>query len=110
MLLPSLAHVGAAIDNVQWEMILRAVSALQAYRWLNKEQVSANGISAFLLHDRQLPRSLAFCCDAIVENLDYIARDYGHAGPAQELAASHRNRLLNRDHETITYDGPPPPL
>jgi len=105
VLLPSLAHVGAAIDNVQWEMILRAVSALQAYRWLNKERVSANGISSFLLHDRQLPRSLAFCCDAIVENLDHLAKDYGHPGPAQELAASHRERLMNRDIETIIDDG-----
>lgn len=105
VLLPSLAHVGAAIDNVQWEMILRAVSALQAYRWLSQERVSANGISSFLLHDRQLPRSLAFCCDAIVENLDYLAKDYGHVGPAQEHAATHRERLMNRDIETIIDDG-----
>lgn len=105
VLLPSLAHVGAAIDNVQWEMILRAVSALQAYRWLNKERVTANGISSFLLHDRQLPRSLAFCCDAIVENLDHLARDYGERGPAQEMAETHRSQLMNRDIETIIDDG-----
>jgi uncharacterized alpha-E superfamily protein len=105
VLLPSIAHVGAAIDNVQWETILRAVSARQAYRLLHKDKVSANGISEFLLLDSRLPRSLAFCCDVIVENLEFLARDYGERGPAQQLAVRHRDRLKNRSVQSIIEDG-----
>lgn len=105
VLLPSLAHVGAAIDNVQWETILRAVSALQAFRWLNKDRGSANAIAEFLLLDTRLPRSLAFCCDAIVENLEYLARDYGDRGQAQSLAVRHRDRLKNRSVADIIDAG-----
>lgn len=105
VLLPSVAHIGAAIDNVQWETILRAVSARQAYRWLNRDRVSANGIGEFLLLDRRLPRSLAFCCDSIVENLEHLARDYGERGPAQALGVKHRDRLMNRTIETIIDEG-----
>src|SRR3546814_7520697 len=31
LLLPSVAHIGTSIDNVQWETILRSVSAHRAY-------------------------------------------------------------------------------
>lgn len=105
VLLPSLAHVGAALDNVQWETILRAVSAMRAYRWLHKDKVSANSIAEFLLLDTRLPRSLAFCCDSIVENLEHLAREYGDRGDAQSLAVRHRDRLKNRSVEKIIDDG-----
>ena len=77
VLLPSIAHVGAALDNVQWEKILRAVSAHRAYRWLNGEGVNARDISEFLIPDRQFPRSLAFSVAKVTENLNHLARDYG---------------------------------
>jgi len=53
--------VGEAVDNVHWETILRAVSANRSYRWVNKGAVSPNGIASFLILDRSMPRSLAFC-------------------------------------------------
>ena len=33
VLLPSAAFVGTSIDNAQWEVILRSVSAERSYRW-----------------------------------------------------------------------------
>lgn len=77
VLLPSIAHVGEALDNVQWEKILRAASAHRAYRWLNSEGVTARGIAEFLILDRQFPRSLAFSNAKVAENLNHLARDYG---------------------------------
>ena len=41
LLLPSVAHIGGSIDNVQWETILRSVSAHRAYRWLYGTEISA---------------------------------------------------------------------
>lgn len=77
LLLPSVAHIGSTIDNIQWETILRSVSAHRAYRWLYGAEISAIRIAEFLILERQLPRSLAFCCAKMQENLDYIQRTYG---------------------------------
>ncbi len=105
VLLPSIAHVGAAIDNVQWETILRALSARQAYRWLNKDEISSVGIAKFLMLDARLPRSLAFCCNMLTSNLEQLAKDYGVTGPAQELGRQHRDRLTRRAMASIMEDG-----
>ena len=35
VLLPSVTQVGSKLDNVQWETILRSVSGVRAYAWLN---------------------------------------------------------------------------
>jgi uncharacterized alpha-E superfamily protein len=40
VLLPSVMHVGSSLDNVQWETILRSVSAQRAYRWLNAGDIN----------------------------------------------------------------------
>lgn len=61
VLLPSVSYVGSTLDNVQWETILRSVSALRAYRWLNKGQLNPKGIAEFLILDERMPRSLTFC-------------------------------------------------
>jgi len=105
VLLPSMAHVGAAIDNVQWETILRALSALQAYRWLQKDEVSPTAIGEFLILDPRMPRSLAFCCQAIAENLELISREYGERPPAVDFAQEHRRRLVGSTIQGIMEEG-----
>lgn len=105
VLLPSMAHVGAAIDNVQWETILRAVSALQAYRWLSTEEVSANGIGKFLILDQRLPRSLAFCSAAMKENLEDLAVAYGARGSAVTLADRNHASLISHTLDSIIEEG-----
>lgn len=99
MLLPSIAHVGAALDNVQWEKILRAASPHRAYRWLNGDGVTASGISEFLILDRQFPRSLAFLVAKVTENLNHLARDYGEK-PESLIHADSMSAMFDR--QTIT--------
>jgi len=94
ILLPSVSHVGSSIDNVQWDTVLRAVSAQRAYRWLNPGEISSAGIAEFLILDRRLPRSLAFCSAKIVDNLNHLAADYGDRHQCHELAYSTYERLL----------------
>ncbi|MEM7142330.1 MAG: alpha-E domain-containing protein, partial [Actinomycetota bacterium] len=48
VLLPSANYVGSSLDNVQWETILRSVSAQRAYRWRSAGEASAVGIADFL--------------------------------------------------------------
>jgi uncharacterized alpha-E superfamily protein len=94
VLLPSVSHVGSSIDNVQWDTVLRAVSAQRAYRWLNPGEINPAGIADFLIFDRRLPRSLAFCSAKIVDNLNHLAADYGDRHLCHELAYATYERLL----------------
>jgi uncharacterized alpha-E superfamily protein len=93
VLLPSASHIGSSLDNVHWETILRAVSAQRAYRWLHPGDINAASITEFLILDRRLPRSLAFCSAKIVNNLGHLAADYGDRHVSHDLADGMHERL-----------------
>lgn len=93
VLLPSVSHVGSSLDNVQWETILRTVSGLRAYRWKHGGEVTPNGIAEFLILDPQMPRSLAFCIDKVVDNLGFLAMNYDERHPCHAQADKIRKRL-----------------
>jgi uncharacterized alpha-E superfamily protein len=101
VLLPSVMHVGSSLDNVQWETILRSVSAQRAYRWLNADDISARGIAEFLILDRRLPRSLVFCATKIVDNLNYLADDYGERHACHAAADGLLARLRDNSVDAI---------
>jgi len=105
VLLPSVMFVGSSLDNVQWETILRSVSAQRAYRWLNAGDINPRGIAEFLIQDRRLPRSLAFCYTKIVDNLGYLADDYGERLPCHDTAEGLLKRLRSNSVEAIFDKG-----
>ena len=105
VLLPSPFHVGTSLDNVQWETILRSVSAQRAYRWQNPGEVDPMGIAEFLILDPRMPRSLAFCYRKIDDNLGYLAADYGRQHHCHELSHDLRLRLSGRPIGSIFDDG-----
>ena len=86
VLLPSASFVGSRIDNVQWEIILRSVSAERSYRWLNGGETTPQGIADFLILDKRMPRSMDFCFSKIGENLNWLADDYGLRHDCHALA------------------------
>ncbi len=77
VLLPSVSQVGSALDNFQWESILRSVSAHRSYGWVYDGEYQAANIADMLILQVQMPRSLAYCYEKIVSNLRYLAEDYG---------------------------------
>lgn len=95
VLLPSVSLVGSALDNYQWESILRSVSAHRAYRWQYEGDFNSTDIADFLILNPRMPRSLLFCYRSIHENLTYLARDYGATHPCHDRAASVLDRLEN---------------
>ena len=101
VLLPSISLVGSKLDNVQWEMILRSVSAQRSYRWLNSGDVNPKGIADFLILDRRMPRSLAFCYAKIIDNLNYLAKDYGERHEAHEKATTLASRFEANSIDSI---------
>lgn len=105
VLLPSASFVGSSLDNVQWESILRSVSAQRAYRWLNQGDINPVWIADFLIRDQRLPRSLAFCYAAILDNLGSLADEYGQHHPCHDQADAIFLRLKEKPIESIFDSG-----
>lgn len=104
-LLPATSFVGSRMDNVQWEMILRSVSAHASFRWAVEGDYNAPNIASFLILDRRLPRSLAFSSAQIVSHLTYLTEEYGDSHPSLDLSQDLSARLKNRDISTIFEEG-----
>ncbi|MEM7092234.1 MAG: alpha-E domain-containing protein [Actinomycetota bacterium] len=105
VLLPSALHVGSRLDNVQWETILRSVSAQRAYRWQHPGSVNPSNIAHFLILDGRMPRSLAFCFTKIDDNLGYLHRSYGEFLESHELAERLRSKVTERTVTSIFDEG-----
>ena len=105
VLLPSLSFVGATLDNVQWETILRSVSAEHAFRWLNAKESRPVGVAEFLILDERFPRSLTFCYKKLHGNLTYLERDYGARTSAHDIADANLAMLTGRSIEEIFEGG-----
>jgi uncharacterized alpha-E superfamily protein len=105
LLLPANERVGGPLDYFQWAAILRSVSALTAYAWVYRESVKPWLIADLLILKDEMPRSLASCYNALVQNLDYIARAYGRQGAAQRKARAIRARLENSKMDEIFRSG-----
>ena len=101
LLLPSLAHVGTALDTAQWDNVLRSLSGERAYRWLNAGRMDARSIAAFVILDDRFPRSLAFCYATMRENLAALARLHGNEGPAHALMRQADQQLTEQSIEQI---------
>ncbi len=104
-LLPASSFVGSRLDNVQWETILRSVSAHRSFRWAVDEDFTAPAIASFLILDQRLPRSLRFCAKKLTENLGYLEGDGDEPKPSLLLARSLHERLKDRDIGSIFDEG-----
>ncbi|KIC45787.1 A alpha-helical domain with a conserved ER moti [Ruegeria sp. ANG-S4] len=105
VLLPTAFSVGSSLDNIQWESILRSVGAGGGYRLTYGQKTSPTDIAQFLILDGRMPRSLHFCCRKIQENLAYLMKDYGFAGPSIEASNALYEKYLNRQISEIFESG-----
>lgn len=104
-LLPSPSHVGSKLDNVQWEMILRSVSAHRSFRHAVQDDYNAANITEFLILDPRFPRSLAFCALRIVENLAKLQEEYGGESDSLMAAQAFLAKVTGRDIAGIFEEG-----
>lgn len=105
VLLPSVSLVGSALDNVQWESILRSASAERAFRWLHGGEAHASTIADFLILDRRMPRSLLFCMRKIAGNLGHLCTDYKVRVPSLDMAIAQCGTLEAQTIERIIDSG-----
>ncbi|MBW3097008.1 alpha-E domain-containing protein [Pseudohoeflea coraliihabitans] len=105
VLLPASSYIGTTIDNVQWESILRSVSAHRSYTWAYDPDYNPVNIADFLILNDCMPRSLAYCHDKIVNNLAILERLYGQRHPAHDTAEAIKAMLEEGDIQQIVSSG-----
>lgn len=105
LLLPSVAHVGSTLDNSQWDMLLRSLSAQHSFRWLNPNETKPIEIARFLVLDPRFPRSVTFCVRKMCENLDWLERAYGVHCPSQAMAGQMLQHIEATSIERIFETG-----
>jgi uncharacterized alpha-E superfamily protein len=106
VLLPSVSAVGSSLDNIQWESILRSVSAHRSYSWVYDAEYRPANIADFLILNGQMPRSLAYCYEKIVSNLAYLSRSYeGERLTAHGTADAIHKTLQNIEIRSIMDRG-----
>jgi uncharacterized alpha-E superfamily protein len=105
LLLPSVSYVGTTLDNYQWESILRSVAAHRSYRWVYDVQYKPVHIADYLMLNGRMPRSLHFCYLNIVENLGYLAEDYGTRHACHETADGTLATLKGNTIQQVFADG-----
>lgn len=86
VLLPEYEKVGGTMDFYQWASILRAVSALRAYRWIYRDRVQPWLVADMLILKREMPRSLAYCLSEVTRYLEQLSNAYGEQGECHRLA------------------------
>lgn len=104
VLLPSVAWVGSPLDNHQWQTILRSVSAQRSYRWCYDGDEPTN-IADYLILNRRMPRSLAFCYRGVCDALEFLAEEYGARHPSHELATAKLEKLRCASVSDIFEEG-----
>ncbi len=105
VLLPSAQAVGSNLDNVQWETILRSVSAEGGFRMTYGQSARPREIAQFLILDKRMPRSLAFCAEKVADNLGYLAADYGERLMVHDMADRLSDGALDISIDQIIESG-----
>ena len=105
LLLPSLSYVGSSLDTGQWEQVLRSVAGARVYSWLNAGRIEARGIVEFVVLDDRFPRSLAFCRNALRQNLAALASMHGAEGRCNALMHESDSRIIDLTVDQIFDHG-----
>ena len=101
VLLPSARAVGTSLDNVQWETILRSVSARGGFRMEYGAGGGPKEIAHFLILDTRMPRSLAFCASKLCHNLGYLAAGGDLGSASRDRVGVLQNGLLSKRIDDI---------
>ena len=101
VLLPTASAVGTSLDNVQWETILRSVSARGGFRMEYGAGAGTREIAQFLILDKRMPRSLSFCVRKIIDNLGYLNKGQMRTGQALAMAQHIERTYLSHDIDAV---------
>ena len=107
VLLPRVEFVGSGLDNYQWQVILRALSAHRAFHWAYGGDITAAQVADFLILNPESPRSLMTALTEAVAHLSGLVARYGPGVPAtaHDLARQTLEDLKGHEIGGIFDDG-----
>lgn len=82
-----------ATDFYQWGALLRSVSAFEVYRKAYRDVITPERVAELLILRMDMPRSLHFCLNGVVKNLDLITKNQ----------SSETQRLAGMLHAEVHY-------
>jgi uncharacterized alpha-E superfamily protein len=101
VLLPDTADVGSAVDEAQWNALLRSAAGFHAFRRVYRGRMTAENVAGFLLFDARFPRSVLASVQAANGHLNKFCLAHGHTA---KRASSTRLRRL---HAALAEDTAP---
>ncbi len=105
VLLPSADYIGTGLDNDQWSMLLRAMSASRAFHWAYGGEITSAKIAHFLILNPQCPRSLITCVAGMNDHAQRLAKLYGRETSATAAVARLLAELESQSSERIFDEG-----
>lgn len=94
------------VDFVQWQAVLRSVSALRAYQWVFRDKLEPRRIAELLILRPEMPRSLVACHGEVQAMLAAIATGQGgRQGECHRLSGEIHARLRYGRIEPILAGG-----
>jgi uncharacterized alpha-E superfamily protein len=79
------------VDFYHWSAILRSVSGFEIYRKVYRNVIRPDKVAELLILRPDMPRSLAACVNAVVDNLDLVANE--QSGETRRRAGRLRSDL-----------------
>lgn len=105
VLLPRADFVGSGLDNDQWSMLLRAMSANRAFHWAYGGEITSAKIAHFLILNPQCPRSLITCVAGMNNHMARLSKHYGRETAATGAAARLMTELEGQSTDRIFDEG-----
>ncbi len=96
ILLPSVKAVGTPLDDLQWIALLKSASAYEMYR-KSQHRITPNGVTEFLVLNREFPRSIHFCLLSAERSLHRIT------GTTPGTWSTASDRALGRLRSELEY-------
>lgn len=99
-LLPEVGEDLRPFDDIQWKSVLESLAAYQMYRRHVHLRVKGSAVLAYLLQDREFPRSVSYCLSELDDSLNTLPmneaalRTLGHV---QRVIKETRIHKLNKD-------------
>ncbi len=98
-----LGHEEGATDFYQWGALLRSVSAFEVYRKAYRDVITPERVAELLVLRSNMPRSLHFCMNGVLKNLELLANS--HSGETLRQAGLLHAKLHYARVEDILAHG-----
>ena len=99
-ILPEVGDDLKPFDDIQWKSVLESLAAYQMYHRHVHLRIKGSAVLAYLLQDREFPRSVSYCLNELRESLDALPMNepaLRTLGRTQRLIAETQIHDLSKD-------------